>query len=1385
MVTSGWLDSFTRNLSRRSKITGTHRRRGITKSTKPSLPAELLEQRTLLSVSSLVINGTDLNIIADGDEDITVRANNGQLEVLVGSTERQIPQTPANNIPIMSVGTLTSIRVDGGSQANTIDLSALTVANGFSSTLQITVNGGHGDDVLIGSVSLSSQLRGGDGADILRGGDAADILDGGDGADTIFGDIVAANAVGSDATLQAQINGGNDTINGGDGADSIQGIAGNDVIDSGDGHDLVYGGQGADSVFADNGSDSLFGGLGNDTLNGDGGTDVVSGGFDNDLIYGGELADTLNGDEGNDIIRGNSGSDSIDGGADNDSILGDSGNDIINGGDGNDTLNGINGNDSINGGAGNDRIIGGAGNDTATGGTGDDNLLGNGGDDSLTGGGGADTVNGNAGDDIIESGIEDPNAPSAQNPVTISVVGQSITEGNAGTTNLVFTLSLSRALTVPVTVTANTASGSATSGTDFLPITNQTVTFNPGIVQTTVAVSVNGDVTPETTETVRFILSAPSAFSQLAVLEALGNITDDDVPTTGLVALSPGGGQMSTVNSNNGQSAILVPTGLTNTIDISAGQVANPTSAIGLRINGNAPEMFTISTTTGVVSNVIPVGQAGTLNTRGDVALDSANNVLFAASSTLVQAAQPRLFEIPTTGPQAGTAIDRGVLQFGGQPVTPIIGGTGGQAAPYELDYLAYGNGQLYAIISNGLPAATSQLMDRVLRLNPNPNGGVDVTPLAPLGVNLGGAGTMEFDPASNSLFILEGTTGILRRVDLNGANPGASVVVGPAAIQNSAGLALATVQTPVAPRTVSVSDATISEGNQGSQQLTFTVTDTGGAGAISVNYQTVDGTATVANNDYMTTSSTLNFPAAGGQQQITVTINGDTAIEASEVFFLQLVSATGGAAIADGAGIGTITNDESGVAPTAIGDTLIGELGNDTITGHDGDEFIQGGSNHDSINGGGGNDIISGNVGNDTINGGLGNDTLSGDGGNDSVIGDAGEDTFIWTGTSGRDTMVGTSGADRLQINGTSGSDTFAVAASNRELLISSGVSSVLTAPTINEVTIDGLGGADSITVGDLTATRLFILNINGGGGNDLISAKGKSISNVWLSIDGGTGNDVLQGSLGRDTLRGGDGDDRLTSGGDNDLLLGQAGNDTLDGEAGNDIIYGDDIVDTIAGAATGGNDSIVGGDGDDSILGGGGNDNLDGGNDNDTIEGNDGDDVINGATGNDSLLGGIGADNLHGRNGDDTVDGGRNDDTLFGDAGNDRVLGDHGNDQIDAGEGDDTVLGGDGDDNIIGGDGNDAINAGDGFDTVSGDNGNDTVIGGDGNDLISGGMGQDYLLGRDGDDTINGGGQTDLIAGNQGNDILPGAAASEIDEAFDLNLLGSALLLSLNVTP
>ena len=124
--------------------------------------------------------------------------------------------------------------------------------------------------------------------------------------------------------------------------------------------------------------------------------------------------------------------------------------------------------------------------------------------------------------------------------------------------------------------------------------------------------------------------------------------------------------------------------------------------------------------------------------------------------------------------------------------------------------------------------------------------------------------------------------------------------------------------------RTLSINDVMVTEGNAGSVNATFTVAlSSAHTQTVTVNYAVGGGTAT-AGQDFTAVSGTLTFAPGVVSQPISVPVLGDLLDEPSETFFVNLSGATQ-ATIADGQGLGTITDDDA--APTlSINDVTVTE---------------------------------------------------------------------------------------------------------------------------------------------------------------------------------------------------------------------------------------------------------------------------------------------------------------------------------------------------------------------------------------------------------------------------------------------------------------------------
>jgi len=287
------------------------------------------------------------------------------------------------------------------------------------------------------------------------------------------------------------------------------------------------------------------------------------------------------------------------------------------------------------------------------------------------------------------------------------------------------------------------------------------------------------------------------------------------------------------------------------------------------------------------------------------------------------------------------------------------------------------------------------------------------------------------------------------------------------------------------------------------------------------------------------------------------------------------------------------------------------------------------------TIDGGPGDDRIAGGKGVETLLGGDGNDTIDGNGGNDLALLGAGDDTFVWDPGDGSDTVEGQDGTDTLLFNGANVAERVALSANrNRlEFLRDPGTVRMDTAG-VETVDFNALGGADSVTVDDLTGTDVKTVNadlagalggntgdaqtdqvivngtnrndkidvagdasgvavsglaalvaiqhqepndkldVNGLDGDDAISAAALAAQAITLSLDGGAGDDTIAGGQGVEVASGGDGNDSIDGNGGNDVAFLGAGDDTFvwDPGDGSDRVEGQDGIDTLLFNGAGG---------------------------------------------------------------------------------------------------------------------------------------------------------------------------------------------------------------------
>ncbi|WP_304694411.1 calcium-binding protein [Conexibacter sp. CPCC 205706] len=343
-----------------------------------------------------------LTLTRTGSSQITLTSG----DLLGGTATCPAASGPPSTVLNCSIAAPRFIVLWGGDGDDT-----LTLGSSFPADESFDLNGGPGNDHMIGSATGEVLYSGaGGGNDTLdgNGGDDALISEGdpiGSGGDTL-------NAGGGDDQIVVDNACSGHTLWGGPGNDIIGfarqttlGVAGGtprgvnarlgDASGNGPayaidavgvevagclassivaGGETLEGTQQNDILSGNNAGNTIWARAGDDTVFGNGGDDLLKGQNGDDTIHGGDGADNIVAGPGDDTLTGDIGADTIDGEGNNDTIYGDAGDDMLFGLDGDDTINGDDGNDTLNGNAGNDTLTGDAGVDSLFGGDNADRL---------------------------------------------------------------------------------------------------------------------------------------------------------------------------------------------------------------------------------------------------------------------------------------------------------------------------------------------------------------------------------------------------------------------------------------------------------------------------------------------------------------------------------------------------------------------------------------------------------------------------------------------------------------------------------------------------------------------------------------------------------------------------------------------------------------------------------------------------------------------------------------------------------------------------------------------------------------------------------------------------------------------------------------------------
>jgi hypothetical protein len=215
----------------------------------------------------------------------------------------------------------------------------------------------------------------------------------------------------------------------------------------------------------------------------------------------------------------------------------------------------------------------------------------------------------------------------------------------------------------------------------------------------------------------------------------------------------------------------------------------------------------------------------------------------------------------------------------------------------------------------------------------------------------------------------------------------------------------------------------------------------------------------------------------------------------------------------------------QSGVLQVDVGDDGSADFSVDradiaeiAVNGGDGDDLVRIDESNGPVNvgiattisGGDGDDTLAGGSGDETLRGGDGNDSIDGNRGADvGLLGD-GDDTFVWDNGDGSDVVEGEDGHDTMIFNGAPGAEQFDLSANGHRLRFFR-TQGTITMDTrgVETVDVNALGGADTLTLNDLTGTDVNEVNA------DLAGTLGGTTGDAQpdrVVVNGTDGNDTIE---------------------------------------------------------------------------------------------------------------------------------------------------------------------------------------------------------------------------------------------------------------------------------
>ncbi|MFO7691393.1 MAG: Calx-beta domain-containing protein [Cryobacterium sp.] len=447
-------------------------------------------------------------------------------------------------------------------------------------------------------------------------------------------------------------------------------------------------------------------------------------------------------------------------------------------------------------------------------------------------------------------------------------------EGDAGTTDAVFTVSISKAIDRVVTVAYATANGTATAGSDFVA-TSGTLTFPAGSTAVqTITVLVNGDTDVEPNETFFVDLSSPMN-ATIAVGRGTGTILNDDSPT---LTLAPANQSLLVGATGNLTVSIPAPAGAGGVVVTLASDdtdVATVPASVTIAAGASsAAFQVTAGATAGTAQ--ITATAAGYTAANANVTV-SLRTLSIAVSSPIVGVGRSiaGTVTLGAAAPAGGVTVNLSSSATGIATVAPVsvFIAAGGTSAAFTVSGVAIGAATLEAAAAGYTPATVGvSVSNQTVNIGVVPVVGPGQSASLPISLSTPAVGDVVIslsiaDPATATINPL--TVTIPNGQSLPPANPQVTgVALGTTMVTaTAAGYAPETRAVTVAlTLTFQAAPATIEIPVGGVQNVALNLSAPANVGGLTVNLSSDN--ASVA-----TVPATVTFPA--GQTLIQVPVTG------------------------------------------------------------------------------------------------------------------------------------------------------------------------------------------------------------------------------------------------------------------------------------------------------------------------------------------------------------------------------------------------------------------------------------------------------------------------------------------------------------------------------